>query len=518
MPSKKKNAGDLSPAVIYARFSSSGQREESITGQIRDCTAWAERNGFQIVDTYEDRARTGTNDRRPAFQQMIRDAKSGSFSAVIVWKMDRFSRSRYDAAVYKAQLSKLGIRVFSAMEPITDGPEAIIVEGLLESLAEFYSRNLSQNVKRGNYDSALEHKTVGMRFLGYRPDAADHFEIDPGTAPIVKRIFSEYTSGKSIQQICADLNADGYRMRTGKPFDKSAIPRILKNERYTGVYIFSDLVRDEGGMPAIIDRETFDRAQDLLSIRRHSPAASRGIRYLLTGKIFCGECGSPMTGESARSSSGTVYSYYICNERKKGGCDLPRVSREKIEDHVVRILSEKVNDDDFCESLADLAVRQQEADLADRGPLDALEADLRDVESRIQNIEKAIESGIITTGLSSRLQDLEDQRSGIISAIRRAEAERHGISKDEILFFLEKLRGDVSDPEYREKLVRIFLNAVYVYKKGRVVIAVNYAGDDGQLISFETVSSSLHHMAGQMILITNSGRPGVLLLSSYLAL
>ena len=502
---KIKKAGDLVPAVIYARFSSSGQREESITGQIRECSAWALRNGYDVIRTYEDRARTGTNDRRPAFQEMIRDAKKGSFSAVIVWKLDRFSRSRYDAAVYKAQLMKLGVRVFSAMEPITDGPESIIVEGLLESLAEFYSRNLSQNVKRGNYDSALEHKTVGVRLLGYRPDASDHFEIDPATAPIVKRIFEEYVSGKSIQDICTGLNADGYRTRTGGLFDKSAIPRILRNERYAGVYIFSDLVRDEGGMPAIVDRATFDRAQELLAVRRHAPAASRAVRYLLTGKIFCGECGSPLSGESARSGSGSVYTYYICKKRKTGDCDLPRVSREKIEDHVIRQLSDRVNDDAFIESLADLAVRQAEEDLQDHSALDALEADLRDVDSRIKNIETAIEGGIITSGLSSRLADLEDQRSGLLSALRRAEAERHGISRDEVIFFLEKLRGDPSDPEYREKLVRIFLQAVYVYKNGRIVIACNYAGENGQPLTFESVSSSLEHMAGQMILKTNCG-------------
>lgn len=507
MARNKKSAG-LIPAVIYARFSSSGQREESITGQVRECTAWAERNGYDVIKTYEDRARTGTNDRRPAFQQMVRDAKKKTFSAVIVWKMDRFSRSRYDAAIYKAQLSKLGIRVFSAMEPITDGPESIIVEGLLESMAEFYSRNLSQNVKRGNYDSALAHKTVGQRFLGYRPDAADHFEVDPETAPVVKRIFSEYVSGRSVRDICDGLNADGIRTRTGGLFDKSAIPRILKNERYTGVYIFSDLVRDEGGMPAIIDRETFDRAQALLAQRKHAPAASRDVRYLLTGKIFCGECGSPMIGESARSATGRQYCYYSCTGRlRQKSCDLDRVQKDLIEDRVVSLLSEKINDDAFVESLADLAVRAMEAEAEDLSEVRALEAELRDVSGRISNLSRVLETGTTSRVIVERLEDLETQRDGLLQALRRMEAERDVVDREEIIFFLEKMRGDPSDPEYREKLVRLFLNAVYVYKNGRLSVAINFLGEDGQPVSFDAVSgSSLSHLAGQLILKTKTGR------------
>lgn len=506
MPKNKKTAG-LIPAVIYARFSSSGQREESITGQIRDCTAWAERNGYAVVHTYEDRARTGTNDRRPAFQQMIRDAKKKSFAAVIVWKMDRFSRSRYDAAIYKAQLSKLGIRVFSAMEPITDGPESIIVEGLLESMAEFYSRNLSQNVKRGNYDSALEHKTVGMRFLGYRPDASDHFEIDPATAPIVRRIFDEYVSGKPIREICDGLNADGLRSRTGKKFDKNTIPRILRNERYTGVYIFSDVVRDEDGMPAIVSRETFDRAQALLDTHRHAPAASRDVAYFLTGKIFCGECGSPMIGESARGRSGKYY-YYTCTGRTRGrSCDMIRIQKDLIEERVVALLSEKINDDEFVESLADQVVRTMTEEAEDLTELRALQDELRDVSSRISNLSKALETGVVSRTVTDRLSELEVQRDGLQNALLRMEAERQPIDREEIIFFLEKMRGNPRDREYQERLIRVFLNAVYVYKNGRLTVAINYLGEGGQPVSFETVCSAgspLSHLAGLMILKANT--------------
>ena len=190
----------MTPAVIYARYSSDNQREESIAGQLRECHAYADRNGYLVVNEYTDSALSGKTDKRPGFQKMINDSASKSFQVVIVWKLDRFARNRYDAAVYRKKLRDNGVRLCSAMENISDSPEGIILEGLLESMAEYYSANLSENIKRGYYDSALERKmTCGM--LGYRRGPDGKYEIDPATAPIVQRIFEEYTSGKSRSEI-----------------------------------------------------------------------------------------------------------------------------------------------------------------------------------------------------------------------------------------------------------------------------------------------------------------------------
>ena len=157
----------LIPAVIYARFSSSGQREESITGQLRDCNRYAEEHGFEIINEYIDEAKTGTTDNRPSFQKMIRDSENKHFKAVIVWKLDRFARNRYDSAIYRSKLKKNGVKIYSAMENISDSAEGIIMEGLMESMAEYYSANLSENVKRGNRESALQLKTIGKKVFGY---------------------------------------------------------------------------------------------------------------------------------------------------------------------------------------------------------------------------------------------------------------------------------------------------------------------------------------------------------------
>lgn len=193
---KTKTDSEVVKGVIYARYSSAGQREESIEGQLRDCNEFAKRYGITVVGQYADKALTGTNDKRPEFQRMIRDSGKGQFSVVICWKNDRFARSRYDAAIYKYKLKNNGVRILYAKESIPDGPEGIILESVMEGYAEYYSANLSQNVKRGYYDSALKRQTLGQLVYGLKAGPDKRWMIDEEKAPIVRRIFEEYASGK----------------------------------------------------------------------------------------------------------------------------------------------------------------------------------------------------------------------------------------------------------------------------------------------------------------------------------
>ena len=156
--------------VIYARYSSDNQREESIEGQLRECNDFAKRNDITIIDSYIDRAFSATTDRRPAFQKMIKDSAKNMFDVIIVWKLDRFTRNRYDSAHYKAQLRKNGVNVISANENISEGSEGIILESVLEGMAEYYSADLSEKVIRGLTENAMKCKfnsdpiTFGFNF------------------------------------------------------------------------------------------------------------------------------------------------------------------------------------------------------------------------------------------------------------------------------------------------------------------------------------------------------------------
>lgn len=477
---------ELVPAVIYARFSSSGQREESIIGQVRDCTAYAERSGFKIVKTYEDRAKTGTTDQRPAFQQMIKDSAKHQFQAVIVWKLDRFSRDKYDAARYKHVLSQNGVRVISAMEPISSTPEGIIMESLLEGMAQYYSMDLSLKVKRGNRESALEHKTLGIRLFGYKRDETDHYVLDPVAAPIVKRIYDDYASGKRTADIVDELNSEGLRTNTGHLFTPQFLQKMLRDVRYTGTYVYSDVVRDKGGMPAIISEDLWNNVQTIMNRHCISPAASRAAQYLLTGKIFCGKCGAALVGESARSHTGKKYYYYTCIGKHNHTCDMHRFQKDSLERSIIKALSDQVNDEAFLDELADAVLKHQEEELADHSELNAMTDQLKDVEKKIRNIEKAVEDGLYTSNMKERMEELTAQREQLDESIRLYKLDRPILTRDDIMFVLHSLAGDPSDPAYARKLVEIFLNSVYVFDDNTAALAVNFQTTSGEPITIKT--------------------------------
>jgi DNA invertase Pin-like site-specific DNA recombinase len=470
---------ELIPAVIYARYSSSGQREESIEGQLRDCHAYAQANGFTVVGEYVDKALTGRTDKRPDFQRMLRDSERGVFKAVILWKMDRFARNRYDSAMYKYKLKKNGVRLYYAKESIPEGPEGIILESVMEGYAEYYSENLSQNIKRGNYDSALELKTLGQRVLGLRKGADGRFEVDPDTAPIVKRIFREYAKGDRAKDIIARLNAEGYKTSHGGKFNKNSIRRILQNEKYIGVYAYKD-IRVENGIPAIVSREIFDKCQKLVERHHRAPAADRDTFFLLTAKLFCGKCGEPMTGDGGTSRSGKVYSYYTCNGHRQHKCDKKRVGKEWIEEIIINRMMNILSTENFIESVADKVIEFQSR-TKDDSALKALEARQKEIERSINNLVAAIEQGIVTPTTKSRLMELEAERERVNKGIAKEIIKEPELDRDQVVWFLERfLGGNIQDEAFRAFLVDTFLNSVYLYDD-KLIMVFNYSGEDNKV-------------------------------------
>ena len=476
--------------VIYARYSSSGQRDESIEGQLRDCHAFAERYNIRIIEEYCDRAMTGTSDRRPEFQRMIRDSSKGQFNVVITWKNDRFARSRYDSAVYKAKLKQNGVRLLYAKESIPDGPEGIVLESVMEGFAEYYSANLSQNVKRGNYDSALKRQTLGQTVFGLRKGVDKRFEIDPATGPVVQRIFKEYAAGQSAVSIYTALNEEGFRTLRGNPFNKNSIRKILQNEKYVGVYEYAD-IRDEHGIPAIVSRETFDRVQIMLEKHHRSPAAKKDAGgFLLTTKLFCGLCGEPMTGDCGTGKSGTVYSYYICNGRRAKKCKKERVSKEWIEDVVVAALAEVVNNDEMINAFADHFIAWQATQQKGSAVAD-LEQRIKQIDTAIRNTMSVIDSGLITESLKTHLLELEAEKTALADALAKKRLDTIELDRETVIWFLERFRtADQRDPSWRIYIVETFLQAVYLYDDGRLLLRLNYGGKNNE-VSLKAVEETV---------------------------
>lgn len=485
------------PAVVYARYSSSNQREESIEGQLRECRRYAEANGFQVIKEYTDSAISGRSDARPAFQRMIREAESGSFSAVIVWKLDRFARNRHDAAVYRYELKKSGVKIYSVMEAISDGPEGIILEGLMESLAEYYSANLSENIKRGTYDSALKRQVLGRCPLGYKKGPDGRYAVDPKTAPIVQRIFREYSEGRTMHEIREGLNADGLISSYGHSFSDNSFHFMLRNRKYIGVYEYKDIL-DPAGIPAIVERDLFDRVQRLLGgseprKRRHK-AETVPVSYLLTTKLFCGHCGRPMTGESARSRSGKVYYYYSCTGAKgrfRNGCKKKRVPKDWIEGQVVRVLMDEILTDEFIEELADHFSRAQDAERISP-ELEAFRAQLADVSKKIDNLNAAIAAGVWSSSTRDLLIELEETRTRIQGRIAELSVAPPALPRSVIVDYLYSVKaGEVSD--LRDRLIDLFIRRIYLFDDEdsgdgiRAVFELSLDGSDGDPVSHEVV-------------------------------
>ena len=225
-------------AVIYARYSSDSQREESIEGQLRECREYAERNNMTIIGTYIDRTLSAKTADRPEFQCMIKNSAKELFEIVLVWKLDRFSRGRYDSAHYKHILKKNGVKVVSAKEHISEGPEGIILEAMLESYAEFYSAELSEKIHREQKENALKGKNNGggIPFNYLLDKKAQKLVIDSVTAPLVVEIFEKYADGKTARSIVEDFNVRGLRTKKGQPFNINSLSSLLKNRKYIGEY------------------------------------------------------------------------------------------------------------------------------------------------------------------------------------------------------------------------------------------------------------------------------------------
>lgn len=464
---------DLIPAVIYARYSSSNQREESIEGQLRECHAYAKRNGMVVVGEYTDHALTGRTDKRPGFQRMIADSEKGQFQVVICWKMDRFARNRYDSATYKYKLKRNGVRLAYAVEAIPEGPEGIILESVMEGYAEYYSENLAQNIRRGMYENALACKMLTSPCFGYCKGADGRYAIHEQEGQMVKKIFRDYLSGIPVKQIVEELNAAGFCTNKGKKFTKSAITYMLKNEKYIGVYQYKD-IRVENGIPALISRSDFESAQLLLKKHSEAPAGLQGTYYLST-KLHCGECGANFVGEYATSRNGKRHFYYACMGKRQHECSMPRLHKEDIEEMIINELVKLVFDDDFVDEVAELVVQYQDK-LTQNSLIPALEARIKDLERRIGNTMRVIDEGLLTPATAKHLKDLEQELADAKQQMAKELISTPMLDKDHVVYFLETLRkGDAGTRKYHERLIDTFLQGAYIYKD-HVVIYLNYTG------------------------------------------
>ena len=458
--------------AIYARYSAGpNQTDQSIEGQVTDCTAYAERNGIQIVEVYADRHISGKSiTGRNEFQRMLYDAEQHRFECVIVWKIDRFGRDRQDIALSKMKLKKAGVRLLYAEESVPDGPEGIILESVLEGLAEYYSADLRQKIVRGMRENAKKGQYCGAPLpIGYMVDDEKHIVIDEEKAAVVREAFRMHNAGARSKELVELFRKRGIMSRRGKQVTQAVIYRMLRNEKYLGRFVIQDI---ELQVEPIIDQATFDEAARHFKTPRENAAGRAKVEYLLSCKCFCAYCGAMLVGESGTGKAGKVYHYYKCGAKKRGEkCELKPIARNHLEDCVIRATVEDMLTDDMIGTLtARILEIQEKEDAAD--PAAAYRKQYDSVQKKIRNLADLIaDTG--SRALVSKLEALEEERDSLEVELARAEIKRPRLTGEMIGAWLRSFRdGDLNDAAFRQRLVDTFIARIEV-KNGRALVFYN---------------------------------------------
>jgi len=487
----KKAPGDSMRAYVYMRYSSAKQQELSIEGQRDVCLDYAAKHNIQVVEEYIDRAKTGTNDSREAFRRLIRDALAGDVDCVLVWKYDRFFRDRVESALYRRQLEDAGIRLISVTEFIPEGSAGIITQGMIETIAEYFSAKLSEDVSRGMYEAAQHCQITCAAPLGYRTGKDKRWEIDPVGAELVRRIYMSYDSGMPLKELAEQLNQEGRKTSQGKPFQKNSFNTILRNKKYIGIYEYNGLVSVSGGIPRILEDDLFFRVQRKLESNRHRPGAYKAkIDYLLSGKLFCGHCGAPMTAGAGTGKGGTTYHYYICNNRRVKKCSKKNVRQDLIEKAVLDTTLNALTDEVIAYVSVEVERRCAENSTA-KDTIASLHTQIREAEKKIKNIGEAIANGIITPTTKQLLVDAETDRENLIAQLKKAETQLGlEIKAEAVACWLDSFRrGDRKNPEFQKQVFGALVHSVYVYDD-HLKIIFNTQKDNIVTIPFSSIQAA----------------------------
>lgn len=443
--------------VIYARYSEGPrQTDQSIEGQVADCRAYAAAHDIEIIGIYADRHISGTStEGRDEFLRMMHDADRRAFDCIVTWKIDRFGRSREDIAVNKIRLKKAGVKLYYAKESVPEGPEGILLESLLEGLAEYYSADLRQKVTRGIRESAKKGKiSAGQIPIGYcRDPQTGRLAVDPEKAEAVREVFRMHLAGASMRDLQEALYKRGVRTKKGDLPSQSTVYRMLRNEHYLGRFEVQGV---EILVDPIIDRGTFEEAAKHFKGSSANGTGRAVVDYLLSCKCFCGNCGKMLQGSRGTGKLGTKYYYYRCP-----GKDLKLIPKDELEDLVIDSTCREILTDDMIGKLTKRVMEIQEAE-QQADPATALRKELKSLKKKQQNVIDAIENGA-GSSLVGRLNEIDARIDELTLEIERARLKRPLIPEEIVRGWLLSFKsGDKNDAAFRKRLVETFVSDVVV--------------------------------------------------------
>lgn len=453
-------------AVIYARYSEGPrQTDQSIEGQVADCRDYARAHGMDVIEVYADSHISGTSTvGRDEFLRMIYDAEHKRFDAVIVWKIDRFGRSREDIAVNKRRLRRAGVELHYAREALPEGPEGILLESLLEGLAEYYSADLRQKVIRGQREGAKKGRlSAGSLPVGFYRDQSGIVQAEEEKAEVIREIYRRYAAGERQDTLAQYAYDHGIRGRRGGLISDAAMYRLLRNEHYLGSYTLHGI---EVQVPQIVPPELFDAVQAAHRPKRANAAGRAKAPYLLSGKCYCDVCGKLIQGVSAHNRHGKVYRYYKCPSK----CT-QAIPEDVLDEFVLRHTMEDVLTDRMIERLTDRIMEiQLEEQAAD--PAAQIKKDLAEARKKKANIIEAIEAGA-GVALVPRLNELTEQVDLLSIELEKAQIRKPLVPREIIhSWLLSFAGGDRDDPEVRRRLISTFVSEIEI-GSDTVTIAYN---------------------------------------------
>lgn len=467
------------PAAIYARYSSHAQNDASIEQQIAACTEFARQHDLTVAHTYEDRAVSGRTDKRHGFQQMMKDAQLGAFRYLIAWKSNRMGRNMLEAMTHDAELKELGIRCLYVEEDFDDSASGRFNLRTMMNVNQFYSEAMAEDIRRGLEDNAKQFKVNGKVPLGYHRDPATGFyAIDEEKADVVREIFERVYTGHQYAEIARDLNDRRITTSKGQPWGKNSFMSLLTNERYIGTYIYGEF-RQEDAIPPIIGKELFYAVQNRVKRKKQCTGRNRNdVIYLLTGKLFCGLCGTQMTGMSAFNAKNEPYYYYACHKKRtERTCNKKNVRKEDIEYLVTVAIQRSMLTDENIEWMAD-QVMQFQAENPEFTQATYYREKLAEVQRTLANIMKAIEAGIFNETTAKRMRDLEQEQATLKAKAKQEEAKLPKVTREQVIETFEHYReGDPHDKNFERQMIDHFIWRVYLFEDHFKVV-MNYTGDN----------------------------------------
>lgn len=464
----------MKTAVIYARYSSTNQTEQSIEGQIHVCEDFAKKHDIIIVDSYIDRAISGTTDERVSFQKMLKDSNNKKWDYVLVYKLDRFARNKYESAIHRKHLKDHGIKLLSAMENIPKTPEGVLLESLLEGMNQYFSEELAQKVSRGLHESRMKGHCIGSVPYGYTKEDKK-LKINEDEALILKRMFEDYASGKTILQICRDFEKE-HITNKGKKFLPETIRHYLKNELYIGIYRLNNKVYDKI-YPQIISNELFKNVNKRLDENRYGCRKDNHDIFRLKDKIYCGYCNRKMYPVSAISSNGQTIRYYRCISTKKQNCFVGNIDKSFIENIINKFLISQFNIQENLEEISNRIYELNKKSVRNNNSLNSIKNELQQTNTSISNILIAIEKGILTETTKVRLEELEKQKKDLQEKLVIEQLkQRYELTKEDIQNFFKYTMKKCPN-----KAIELFIQQIKIYEN-KIEICLNYSITQQQTI------------------------------------